>query len=802
MSTNNEKQALISYVGDLSSSPPIDVFLVESDKDYVTACHKLAQCIITNATIKIWVRTKNHFTWLRDFTGQINCPSSFEEKTSRLVLAELWNVTVLDWLTDAEILENKLLDMEVDSQYQTLFEYRFLTKMLGSVFQPDLLTTDRIVEVIRSLVSEEAEQAFEKYPILSRCLSFKCQQWTDNSKEAWVKDICELLHSNPSQLWHWLSLWSGLHSYPERYLEFVLTPDQIHIVRQVPAAAVETLPLERAATEQIETQIEAFFGEIGKQINSSADFLKVLGKTSGRFISEYQFITKILKDNNFSPTREDLQKVQEKFKACPGVSETQLISLIYLAKPDYPTIVSVEKEPAANDWITWAAKEYIPYRNWQLHTNNYDEKLEQTIKAFSDWYIHEYTSIQQDPELSLVHCLRDISINKTENEFILILLIDCLPMNYLEFLNSALRNVGFNRHNLSHRFAVLPTTTEYNKAALLSGDWVVQTESYENTLKTRSLSDWDNRTTVYHGNLKSLSEMKIPDKPSITVLNYIDIDEVLHSDVESKNTTYEEELDRLCKRIAESVQRLCQEWNGPRENFSVYVITDHGACRILEEEKQSFDSEVVNKLFANEKYRYAAVSEDHIDKIPDNLWDIGYRFKQPFTVENTTYFLPKGHNTVRRARSVKGHMHGGATPEEVIVPMALYKPVKVARKIPSVRFLKLDMVKETGIAKFYIQRVVTLEIEIQNPNSTDLNIMRASIISPAADLKNCETPSIPPGNAKIMKMGCYFKKESLDKHNLEIEIVYEIAGEQYVLPVTLESEFKSALSSGFSLKDL
>jgi hypothetical protein len=51
-------------------------------------------------------------------------------------------------------------------------------------------------------------------------------------------------------------------------------------------------------------------------------------------------------------------------------------------------------------------------------------------------------------------------------------------------------------------------------------------------------------------------------------------------------------------------------------------------------------------------------------------------------------------------------------------------------------------------------------------------------------------------------MGCYFKKEALDKHSLEIEIVYEIAGEQHVLPITIESEFKSALSSGFNLKDL
>ncbi|MDD5703683.1 MAG: hypothetical protein PHU23_16740, partial [Dehalococcoidales bacterium] len=68
MTTNDEKLALISYVGSLSIKPPDDVFLVENDKDYVAVCDKLVRSLIANTTVKIWVRTKNHFTWLRDFT--------------------------------------------------------------------------------------------------------------------------------------------------------------------------------------------------------------------------------------------------------------------------------------------------------------------------------------------------------------------------------------------------------------------------------------------------------------------------------------------------------------------------------------------------------------------------------------------------------------------------------------------------------------------------------------------------------------------------------------------------------------
>jgi hypothetical protein len=369
-------------------------------------------------------------------------------------------------------------------------------------------------------------------------------------------------------------------------------------------------------------------------------------------------------------------------------------------------------------------------------------------------------------------------------------------------LDDALRNVGFSRHELSYRYAGLPTTTEYNKAAILSGKWEETAGNYETLLKARSVSEWKGKNVIYLSTLKALSELQTPVEPTIVVLNFSDGDELLHSDVESKNATYEEELHRLFSRVAEAVAKLSQEWTGPREAFSVHVVTDHGACRVLEEEKHSFEAAVIKKLFANEKYRFASVPEDQIHEIPGHLWALGHRFKGPFVSENTTFFLPRGHSTVRYAGRLKGYVHGGVTPEEVIVPTALYRLVKVAWKKPGARFLNLDMARETGRAKFYIQRVVPLEIEIQNPNATDMHIIRASVVAPEADLKSYEVATIPGEAAKPMKMNCYFKKSALGEKALEIEIVYEIAGEQHALFLTLESDFISAISLGFSLKDL
>ena len=802
MTEENKGTVWISNIGNLTHTPPDNVILVEQDADYVQACYRISQQERSGTPLKVWVRSKTHESWLRDFTEQIGCASRFDEKTPRLVLADQWNVALPGWLTDEDVIHHRLLDIRVDTQKPMRFETRFLTHFLGSAFESDALTPGNLASVIKSLVSEDAKKSFQTNPLLNPCLKAKCEQWAERSGDIWINEICGRLTEDFFQVWQWLSLWSALQGYPEKLLEYVLTPDQILFARKVPPEAVTDLPLEPGVWEQALTQIDLIFKEIGKQIASSEDFKKVVGWTSGRFSQEYHLVSSILRSKQFAPNEADIEAVREKFRSCPGVSRNHLHSLRYCVKPRRPGLLGPEENWSGEQWIQWTTKEYLPYRTWQVHNGHYDGEVEQTVARFSDWYIDEYDVIHKDPDLSVIHSLRSISQGGAESDLNIILLVDCLPLSFVEILDNALRNVGLNLHDLQYRFAGLPTITEHNKAALLSGNWRDKPGNYESILKERSVSDWNGKSVVYLSNLKSMMEMAVPQEATIAVLNFVDGDELLHSDVESKNTTYEDELHRLFVRMAEAVNRLSQEWTGPRDQFKVYVVTDHGACRILEEEKRSFDSAVVKKLFADEKHRFSAVSEDRAGEIPENLWALGHRFKRPYGSGNMTYFLPRGHNTVRYAGGLKRYMHGGVTPEEVIVPAALYKLVKAPWKKPAARFLNLDIAIQTGRAKFYVQRVVTLEIEIQNSNATDIRILRATVLSPEAEVKSCETAAIPAGKAKPLKVSCYFKKTALGAKPLEIEIAYEIAGEQHTLPLVLESEFKSAMATGFSLRDL
>ncbi len=790
---------MVSYIGDLPHNPPDDTLLVHRDLDYVRACRQLAEVLSSGNGLTIWVHSRTHFTWLRDFTEQIQCAARFEEKTPLSLLAEQWNVVLPEWLTDADAVACKLLDIQPESQATLAFDSRMLSHFLGPVFQRNALGVDDLPLVLKAVAGDDAKAVFKRYPFLHRCLEDKCQKWASRSNEEWVRDVCQRLPHDPVQVWRALSLWAGLNGYPGKLLEYVLVPEGVLFVRKVPPEAVENLPFEPTAREQALNQIELLFDEIQSQATSSDQFQKVVGWTSGRLFKEFALILNILKRKQFEPTEKDIEWVKAKFKGCPGVSERQLNSLRRIVKPKRPAAMV---EGDASKWVQWAVDQYIPYRDWQVHNDHYDDEIERTVGRFSDWYVDAYASVHQDPDLSLTHCLGDIGAEAFNGAFTMILLVDCLPVAFMPVLDNAMRTAGFSRHSLSYRFAGLPTVTECNKFALLSGQWQNNAGNYEAVLKERSKSEWAGFDIAYLSTLKALSEMPAPREPMIAVLNLIDGDELLHSDAESKNTTHEDELHRLFLRMAEAVGRLSEEWGGPKDHFNIYVVTDHGACRVLDEEKQSYDSGVVKKLFPNEKHRFSAMTQDQVDAIPSNLWELGYRFKRPFVTENTVYFLPRGHNTVRQPGSRKGYMHGGVTPEEVIVPTALYKMVKTSWKKPAVRFLNIDPIKETGRAKFYIQRMITLKIEIQNPNATPMRIVRAGVLSPETDLKGCEPIEVPAGKTNTLELSCYFKKSATGEKNLEIELVYEIAGEEHILPVILESEFKSAMSSGFSLKDL
>ena len=87
---------------------------------------------------------------------------------------------------------------------------------------------------------------------------------------------------------------------------------------------------------------------------------------------------------------------------------------------------------------------------------------------------------------------------------VIILVVDCLPIPFMDLIEHAMRESGFSRHERTFRFSALPTVTEHNKPQLLSGQWSVNKKAYDVILRERAEKDWHGRDVLYVSNLKAL----------------------------------------------------------------------------------------------------------------------------------------------------------------------------------------------------------------------------------------------------------------------------------------------------------
>ena len=801
---NSPSTVQVSLVGDFSGTVTPETLVVQTDADYVLAAQMIRDRAEQKKVTKIWVRKKAHYSWLRTYVESVGVPADFEEKTPRLILADAWNVSIPDWLKDEQVLEQKLLDLQLPVPHPEDFASALLGFFMGEHFIKDQISVGNIPELL-SLAFPDNKKLFQKYPLLHQCLEQKCMQWKQASSHPWMEEVFGILNENPESLWHDLTLWVLLCGYPEKLLGYAIPPHRMALVQQLSPEKLARIELHDVAVEEASHQVEVFFNDVGKQIKKPADLLNVIGSCSGRLHGEFVRLMKILQVAPVLIQETHLEKIKEKFSSCPGVSTSDLIKLNKFIVPDIPTTPAEGQLWEANQWRDWTAKEYIPFRHWLTENHKENEEIEKTVAAFSDWYVENYSTIHQDVSMSLVHVLTSWSDRIQDDDLSLIIVIDCLPLTYFYLLLKAFHISGFHRHEQDTRFAPLPSNTETCKNLLLSGDWQVDEKTHYSTLvDQRVKASWPEKGAVYLPNLQSMTSSAITEQTSaVYVLNYTPSDEIMHSDPRMKGMTYEEELFNCFSKLAESVHAFLQRSQKNTEDLSVYVLTDHGAARILESERKSLESNIVNDLFENSKHRFAAIPKEEANSIPSNLWNMGYRFAKPFVDCDFEYFIPQGHKTAGAKKGASGYVHGGATPEEIIVPVAVFKAVESEWKQPQGMFVGIKLDPESKAAVFHIQRIVGIEVAIQNPNPEPLQIVRAEIIKPeASEVREFYPCEIDGHNEKQFDIKCYFKNTATRENELLLRAIYHYGEEERELVLSLKSVFKTAMTGGFSLKNL
>lgn len=795
----------LAYIADFQGRIPDQALLLEDDRGYVEACFRLRSSLEGESEdVLVWIRKRHHYAWLSHYVELMDLGASCEreEMTPCRILAENWNVTIPAWLDDSAVVAQNLLDLDVPETHPIDFCDCLLATLVSPTFGASTLSLSEIGGVIQSWLQAEEKKTLSRYPVLMEALKQKCASWVKAGDGGWVSYVCSRLQEAPEDLWIELTARCLLGHYPAKALEFVLEPHRAAAVRNVPLEPLEELPLHQECKSNCVEQVRVVFEDIGPSITSSKEFSSLLGCCSGRLPEEFDLVREVLASGTFSPTEDDVKQTTKSFVDCPQITKAKLRELETVVAPPVPSDPGPMADASAADWQEWSLNEYLLYRRWQERSGSYDEAIEKYTCRFSDWYVENYVTLQTDPKQGLVHVLSAWANQIQDDDIALVMLVDCVPVVYWGLLDSALTDAGFHRHAQAYRFAPLPSHTAASKPNIIAGTWTTNTPSYPKLVQERTAQDWPGREAIYVHSLNTLSGLDVPDGPALVVLNYTFSDKTLHSNPGKMASTHEEELERLFSKLAGSLQDL-RAGLGEDRQVSLYVATDHGATLPLDEEGTTVSSAVASKLFDDPEHRFAKMDADEADKVPQNLWDLGYRFTSPFGADDEVFFIPRGHNTVKNS-SAEGYVHGGATPEEVIVPVAVYRTVEAPTKPLAMRLLDLRVEGPDNHAVFYVKRLVSIELELQNPNSEPAHIQSVDVAGVEVDLKPVDIDVIGANATQPVKFHCYFNASPTEATvDVTFLVNCAIAGQKIVSKQTIPAEFRSAhKKKTFELTDL
>jgi hypothetical protein len=380
----------------------------------------------------------------------------------------------------------------------------------------------------------------------------------------------------------------------------------------------------------------------------------------------------------------------------------------------------------------------------------------------------------------------------------LVLLVDNLPWFFWELFEKALAKAGLHRHSSGYSFAPLPSHTAVCKPQLISGKPDATGSDYLKLMRARSEDEWQGRAVHYLMGVDQLAALPASGEPYVALLNFLAADEALHRDAEAAGSSWSEQLSLLFSNLTKAVGEFGRRVSNGSQDFGLYVITDHGATMILPGERTAADAQLTKKLFPNEKYRSATLSPEQVEQVPPNFWSLGHRLNSPLS--NDVHFIPRGHNTVASGGQRLTFSHGGATPEEVLVPSGLFRLFSAAWVTPKVRFIDLDLT--AGRVRFYIKRIVILNFEVQNPNGDPCRLEGIKISPAVGEIRHFDTLFIPAKGTAQGSLSLYFSDTALSTEKLAISFDLRIGEDALPQTIELPVAITSAITGGTDLKNL
>lgn len=680
---------------------------IASQADYVAGYDHISRAIHAGINLRVLVMDKTVGRWLKVMVSKYGSQHiTIEEMTPRGVFQDQTGLLVLpEDATDERILSSGLLDLKIPATPGISFEDYILEVFFGNFLTlPNGLR--RVSDIIYSYEPEQWQDALSR-SLVKEIYRKKVRQLRKDLQaagEVAELQILDWLDTSPELLTRNLAALKLLSSYPERLGKRVLGKNYPELLKL--KLDLRKIPIVLTGNEKVLDEISLYLDSLTDQ-DGGENFAILLNQVSGFLENEFDSLFGHLTTDDIPVTDEVIRKIQEKFKplvASPRLSQA-LAELDLLISKEPPPVP--EKSWQASEWIEWAVKHYLPYRFWLENTGQLNDQIGEIASTYADWLYENYGKfIYHSEHMAWKSVLNLKEVMKSHQGPVLVVVVDNLNAKFYPELHTQMQKQGYFEHSLSYCFSMLPSCTEVSKKCLITGHYAPFNESaYQFPVETV----WTGRLGRKVKYLANIGEFRLVLKREYDVyfLNYLPLDITLHQSENQTGLSHAQAirsyLDSLTQDIRSFARRI-----GAERDLMVVVISDHGSTRIPKGTVNVVQGKFYKERALDEHHRYISVSDDELTKLPKNSKYDCYLFDRKIYELNTNYLIARRYyRFLPTDESV--YIHGGLTPEETLVPIAIYHPVTISPKPLTVSLI--------GSSKIYIGTKLDLTLEITNLNN-------------------------------------------------------------------------------------